>query len=166
MKNILKKIGVTIILGISLFSLIGCGSSSKKTLNTDVALSDDETSTIKLDKTNPLIMDYNNDIYSETSNMIAHNKLKAEETYLKKTIKITGEVCEITTKNNKIIVVVTSPNKLGAVYLEFDNSYKDKLLNLNLYDKVNKKDGDIITIYGYCSKFDNICLVLSNCEFE
>lgn len=166
MKNILKKIGVTIILGISLFSLIGCGSSSEKTLTTDVSLSDDETSTIKLNKNNPVIVNYEDDSYSELSNMVAHNELKAEETYLNKTIKITGEVCEITTKNNKIIVVVTSPNKLGAVYLEFDNSYKDKILNLNLYDKVNKKDGDIITVYGYCSKFDNICLVLSNCEFE
>ena len=98
--------------------------------------------------------------------MIAHDKLNAEETYLNKTIKITGEITEISPENNKIKVALTSPDKLRAIYLEFNESYKDSLLKLHSYDSRNKQDGDIITVYGLGSKFDNICLVLSNCEFE
>lgn len=164
MNNITQKICVIIILGISIFSFMGCNNSDKA-LNTDISL-ENETSKIRLDKKNPIIIDYNNDSYSKATQMIAKNRLEAEETYLNKTIKITGEVRTITTQNDKILVVITPPDRLGAVHLEFDSSYKDKLLDLNLYDKQNKTDGDIITIYGYCSKFDDVCLFLSNCEFE
>ena len=57
---------------------------------------------------------------------------------------------------------------MGATILKFEDTKenREKLLALNLYDKIKGTDGDIITVYGYSTRFNNLCLVVSQCEFD
>ncbi|WP_288326057.1 hypothetical protein [uncultured Clostridium sp.] len=170
MNNLAKRLGAVTILAFSILTIVACGKAKVEPTETDEYYIDDEGVEVmkfKLEKENPVIINYDDDSDKEISNLIANDSLKAKEKYLEKTIKITGEVTKIIDEDNGIIkVVITTPNKLGATYLEFDDSKenKEKLLNLKVYDKNKEIDGDLITVYGYGTRFDNVCLVISHCE--
>lgn len=164
MNHIIKKVITVFIAGACIIPLAGC-SDKKDNQNTNTSYVDaTEDKKIKLDKENAVEVTYNYDAFKET--VLGKNELQTKEKFLNKTIKVTGEVESIESTENTITVVVTTPNKLGAMYLKFNSSYKDKLIDLKLYDKYKRTDGDIITVYGYSTGFENTCLVLENCEIE
>lgn len=161
MKNITKRVITVLMAGACITSLAGC--SKKENPKTETTYEAEETK-YKLDKDNALEVAYDNDSFKET--VLGKNELQTKEKFLNKTIKVTGEAMEIESDGDTVTVVVTTPNKLGAMYLKFDMKYKDKLINLKLYDRYKEGDGDIITAYGYSTGFKNTCLVLENCELE
>lgn len=175
--NIIKKsllVGMSIV---TILSVAGCHSNSG---NKSDSVGDDnsetyesyeeykEKSKIKLDKSNPVVINYDYEDYTKIQDEIKDNKLKAEEKYLNKTVKVTSQLSTIKTNGNTIIVYLTSSNDIGGIVLEFERTdeIKSKLLSLKQYDKSTKTEGDIVTVYGYCSEFDGLKLKLTNCEFE
>lgn len=148
----MKKIVIGLILGISVF-FIGCGKTnnikepSKKTVKI-----------IKLDRENAININYDNKDYEEILHLFKTNEVKAKDKYLKKTVKITGEVTKISESNNGITISVMTKDKFYGANLEFEDiKDKEKLMNLKVYDDSegyhNIIRGDIITVYGIFDQY-------------
>lgn len=156
MKRLIKKIGIGVSLSVLIFTCVACG----KTNTNDSNINDSQKEIkIKLDKENAISVNYDNKDYEDILHLFKTNEVQAKDKYLKKTLKITGEVTKISETGETIIVSIMTKNKFYGAKLEFENvkANKDKLMNLKVYDdsqgRHNEVRGDIITVYGVFNEY-------------
>lgn len=176
MKKISKIILLMLILTISILVTVGCGKTTETTSSQEK--NEVNLDKVKLDKDNAININYDNNDYLNIIDLFDKNELKAKSQYLNKTLKITGEVTEITQSDDDIIVHVMTKNNFYGANLYFKNTKEneDKIMNLKLYDNSkgssNTVRGDVITVYGYFEEYKNGEFVsigdrmkITHCEF-
>ncbi|NFI55897.1 hypothetical protein FDA48_05830 [Clostridium botulinum] len=161
----MRKILILLLLGISIFS-VGCGRSDNNVSTISNNKEIEETKT-KLDKDNAINIEYDNNNYKEIQDVFINNKLQAQNKYINKTVKITGEVKKITTTDGTIKVVIMAPNRFKVAFLEFKNTKENesKIMDLKTYNKDNDTKGNLITVYGCFTGIDDVNMLIENCEF-
>jgi hypothetical protein len=171
MKKLGRKLGIAILLGISIIS-VGCAKSANNVKQTAT-----KKNVIKLDKNNAININDNDNDYEKIMNLFDTNEIQAKNKYLNKTLKITGEVSKIKENDGTIIVsLMTKDNLYGATLNFIDTKENEKkITNLKVYDDskgyYNTIRGDVITVYGYFKEYqveqsvaDGERIQITNCE--
>lgn len=154
--------------------LVGCGTSHKN--NNNVEQKQEEMQEIKVNKVNPINIEYEDNSYLTVFDEFKKQEGKAQEKYINKTLKITGEVVDIEKQNENIIVTIVSDNNFHTAILNFKDGEENemKIGNLKEADEISgaleEGKGDVITVYGIFDEFAKIqggsnYINLVNCEF-
>lgn len=169
----MKKLKIISICLMSIM-LVGCGTSSKS--NNNVEQKQEEIQEIKVDKENSINIEYEDNSYLAVFDEFKKQEGKAQEKYINKTLKITGEVVDIEKQNENIAVTIVSDNNFHTAILNFEDSEENetKIGDLKEADEISgaleEGKGDVITAYGVFDEFAKIqggsnYINLVNCEF-